>query len=79
VGLIAGVIEKTGIATVCLSLLREVSEKVRPPRSLFVPFPIGFPLGVPGNTEIQHAIIAAALGLFEDRSPLPVLHSFAIG
>jgi len=50
VGLIASVIEKSGIPTVCLSLLREVAEKVRPPRTLFVPFPIGYPLGASDRT-----------------------------
>jgi hypothetical protein len=54
VGLIAGVIEKSGMATVCLSLLREVTEKVRPPRSLYVDFPFGYPLGAPADPALQH-------------------------
>ncbi len=76
VGLIASVIEKAGIPTVCLSLLREVAEKVRPPRTLFVPFPIGYPLGAPGHPELQHSIIRAALNLFDVTGPLPLLHSY---
>jgi hypothetical protein len=79
VGLIASVIEKSGIPTVCLSLLREVSEKVRPPRTLFVPFPIGYPLGAPDQPELQHSIIRAALYLLDAAGPLPLLHSYESG
>ena len=77
VGLIASVIEKGGIPTVCLSLLREVAEKVRPPRTLFMPFPIGYPLGASDQPELQHSIIGTALDLFEATDPLPLLHSYA--
>jgi hypothetical protein len=76
VGLIASIIEKSGIPTVCLSLLREVSEKVKPPRTLFVPFPMGYPLGRPHDSEIQLAVIRAALKLFGDSESLPLLRDF---
>ena len=76
VGLIASVIEKSGIPTVCLSLLREVSEKVRPPRTLFVSFPIGYPLGAPDQPELQHSVIREALDLFRATGLLPLLHSY---
>lgn len=72
----ASVIEKTGIPTVCLSLLREVSEKVKPPRALFVPFRMGYPLGKPRDPTTQLAVIRAALTLLEDSAPLPVLRDF---
>jgi hypothetical protein len=48
---------------VSLSLLREITEKVRPPRSLWVPFPLGHPLGRPGDPELQRSILEAALDL----------------
>jgi hypothetical protein len=76
VGLIASVIEKTGIPTVCLSLLREVAVKVKPPRCLFVPFFHGFPLGKPHQPELQHRIIGAALELLRIQSPEPILRDF---
>jgi len=76
VGLIASVIEKGGIPTVCLSLLREVAEKVRPPRTLFMPFPIGYPLGASDQPELQHSIIRTALDLFKATDPLPLLRSY---
>ena len=79
VGLIASVLEKAGVPSVCLSLLREVTEKVRPPRTLFVPFPIGYPLGAPNQPELQHAVIRATLDLLHAAGPLPVVDEFASG
>jgi len=68
VGLVAAELERQGIATVALQLLRTVAEQVRPPRGLFVPFPHGYPLGAPADVELQHAVIDAALTLLEDGS-----------
>lgn len=76
VGLIASVIEKAGIPTVGLSLLLMVTKKVRPPRSLYVPFPFGYPLGKPHNPELQHRVIRAALNLLESPDQLPILQDF---
>ena len=78
VGLIAGILEKAGIATVCLSLLREVSLRVKPPRTLFVPFPLGYPLGKPSHPELQTLILRSALALLESTEPLPVLQDFGM-
>jgi len=75
VGLIQSIIEREGIATVSISLLREVTQVNKPPRALFVPFPMGFPLGAPNNPELQHQVIAAALALLE-RDDVPVLEEF---
>jgi len=76
VGLIAGAIEKAGIPTVSLSVLRKVTERVRPPRSLIVPFPFGYPLGKPRDARLQHQIIRAALSLLQSSEPLPLLCEF---
>ena len=70
-GLVAAELERRGIATVVIQLLREVAEKVRPPRALFVPFKHGYPLGTPDNPSRQHKVIEAALRLFEDSSLTP--------
>ncbi len=70
-------IEQAGVATVSLSLLREFSEKVRPPRALWVPFPFGRPLGAPGEPAIQRRTLAAALQLLE-RSDGPVLEELTL-
>ena len=78
VGLIAGAIEKAGIPTVSLSVVRKVTERVRPPRSLVVPFPFGHPLGKPRDAQLQHRIIRAALELLESSDPLPILRDFEL-
>ncbi|MDP6115451.1 MAG: hypothetical protein QF437_12970 [Planctomycetota bacterium] len=71
VGLAAAELERRGISTVTIQLLREAAEKVRPPRSLFVPFRHGYPLDKPDDADRQHEIIDAALRLLEDDSLKP--------
>lgn len=71
VGLIQAAIERVGIATVSISLLREVTRVIMPPRALFAPYRLGFPLGEPNNPELQHRVIAAALVLLE-RTDVPI-------
>jgi len=77
VGLVAAELERRGISTVSIQLLRHVAERVRPPRSLFVPFPHGFPLDQPAQPRRQCLVVDAALGLLEepDLTP-PVLVDF---
>lgn len=69
--LVAAELERTGIRTVCLQLLRGVAEKVRPPRALFVPFKHGYPLDQPNNPTAQHRVLEAALRLLEDDGEEP--------
>jgi len=71
VGLVAAELEREGIATVVIQLLREVAERVRPPRALFVPFPHGYPMGRPKSPTQQHAVLEAALRILDDRSLTP--------
>jgi hypothetical protein len=71
--LAAAELERQGIATVVLQLLRVVAERVRPPRALFVPFPHGYPLDVPDDAARQHAVIEAALRLLEMSAVQPPL------
>ena len=75
VGLVAGVLEAAGIATVCVALVRRVAERVRPPRALAVPFPFGRPLGAPHDPTGQRAVVARALALLAAPGPGPVLES----
>lgn len=75
VGLVQAAIEREGISTVSISLLREVTTLIRPPRALFVPYPLGYPLGEPNNPALQHRIIAAALSLLL-RTDVPVFEDF---
>lgn len=76
VGLIQRAIEYAGITTVSISLLREITEKIRPPRALFVPFPLGYPLGEPNNPDLQTRILRAAFALLL-RTDVPVLEEFS--
>ncbi len=75
VGLIGAAIERVGISSVCVSLLREVTEVNRPPRALFVPFPLGFPLGRPHDAALQLEVIRQSLKLLE-QTDCPVLEDF---
>jgi hypothetical protein len=71
VELIQRAIEYAGMSTVSLSVLREITEKVRPSRALFVPYL----LGEPNNAELQTRIICTAFALLP-RTDFPVLESF---
>lgn len=75
VGLIQSAIEREGIATVSITLLSDVTETIRPPRALSVPFRFGYPLGRPHDAKIQHEIISEALTLLSENE-LPILRSF---
>jgi len=77
VSLVAAELERHGIATVSIQLLRLAAEKVRPPRALLVPFPHGLPLGRPDDPALQHAVIEASLRLLEDaEAATPLLSEF---
>jgi len=71
---LARVLESHGIATTSISLVREHTEKIKPPRALFVPFPFGHALGRPNDAALQHRVLSAALDLLT--APGPVLADF---
>ena len=75
VGLAQQVVEARGIPTASITLLEDVTRKIRPPRALTVPYPLGFPLGEPGDAQLQRAILRALLALVE-RTDVPVLEPF---
>lgn len=75
VGLIQRAIEYAGVTTVSISLLREITEKIRPPRALFVPYRLGYPLGEANNAILQSCIMQSAFALLQ-RNDVPVLESF---
>ena len=76
VGLIAGELERRGIATTSVTMLKEVTRKVRTPRALAVPYPLGYPLGKPGDPALQIRILRAAFALLDAPGPPPVLRDF---
>ena len=73
VGLIQRAVEAVGVSTVSITLIEDITRRVRPPRALAVPYPFGHPLGEPNNPELQHAIIAEALALLEGTAEPPIL------
>jgi D-proline reductase (dithiol) PrdB len=75
-GLVQSIIEKAGIATVSVSLLMEVTERVAPPRVLFVDRPLGYPLGEPNNPELQKRIMLAAFDLLSKPMSEPLVEQF---
>ena len=68
-------LETEGLSTTGISLVREHTEAMAPPRALWVPFPLGRPLGAAGDAAFQHQVIAAVLALL-DRPRGPVLEDF---
>ena len=67
--------EDEGVPTVVVALVREQAEKVRPPRALWVPFPLGRPFGAPDDVDQQRRVLSRALALLEAPSG-PVLVDF---
>ena len=62
-GALSHFIEREGVATTSISLIREHSEYVKPPRALWVSFYLGRPFGVPGDADFQRDVLRAALQL----------------
>jgi len=74
VSLVAAELERHSISTVAIQLLKQVAERVRPPRALVVPFKHGYPLDQPNDAARQMAVIEAALQLLEIKDiPPPIL------
>jgi hypothetical protein len=77
VSLVAAEIERHGIPTVCQQYFREVAEKLRPPRALWVPFPLGYALGEPDNVPLQLDVLRQTFALLNEPGPPPVLKDYA--
>jgi hypothetical protein len=72
---LARVFEEAQLTTLTIAMVREHAERVKAPRTLFVPFPFGYALGKPNDPALQHRVIAAALDLLQ-REQGPVLEDF---
>ena len=79
VGLIQSIIERAGIPTASVTLLKEITERVAPPRALFVDFPLGYPLGAPNDSMLQSRIILAMLALLREPVPPAILWHLLAG
>lgn len=70
-GTIARNLEQAGLTTLVFSLVREHTEKLKPPRALFVPFPFGMPMGRPQRADEQRSVLRAGLALLAaERGPV---------
>jgi hypothetical protein len=75
VGALAQYFERGGIATTHVSLVREHTQAMQPPRALWVPFMLGRPFGAPNAPAFQRKVLVAALGLLAAERG-PVLEDF---
>jgi len=70
VGLIQRVIEDVGIATISITLSKEITGKVRPPRAIFFGSLLGHPISYPGQVSRQLCVLRLLLKyLGEIRAP----------
>jgi hypothetical protein len=63
VGLVQRVIEASGIPTVTLSMIPDLTRAVGVPRLAGISYPMGQPLGRPHDAEGQRAVLRATLEL----------------
>lgn len=60
--------------TVSVTVARDVTEAIKVPRALFLPWPMGHHFGVPFHRYLQRRVLLAALGLLESDSPGTILN-----
>jgi hypothetical protein len=70
VGALGHFIEREGVPTAQISLIREQTAAIKPPRALWVPFMLGRPFGAPNAPDFQRRVLF-------DRPTGPVLEDFA--
>ena len=52
--------------TVSVTVARDVTEAIKVPRALFVPWPMGHHFGVPFDIELQRVVVLTALAMLEN-------------
>ena len=67
---LAHVFEAEGLATIALGSQRAQIANTAPPRGLWCDFPLGRPLGRPGDAEFQHRVLAHAFRLLDATGPV---------
>ncbi len=74
-GALGHFLEDEGVPTTQISLVREHTAVMNPPRALWVPFILGRPFGVPRDAAFQRRVLVAVLSLLEAKSG-PVLEDY---
>ena len=64
-GLVQRAIEVAGIPTIGITLQKEVTRRVRPPRALYLRYPFGHPMGEAFAAAQQRTILMDALRALE--------------
>jgi hypothetical protein len=70
VSTLAHVFEAAGLSTVVFASMLEVAEKMHPSRTLYCEFPLGRPLGRPGDAAFQRDVIERGLALLDATEPV---------
>jgi len=70
-------LESEGIQTTGIALFRDIVESMQPPRILWVSFPLGRPLGKPGDAAFQTEVVKQTLALL-DGTDGPILVDYPI-
>lgn len=73
---VAHYIEEEGVPTAGISLVRENTVAMRPPRALWVSFELGRPFGAPHDAGLQKRTLRAALALLEREDGPVILEDF---
>ena len=60
-GLLQRVFDDAGLSTISLTLVKEITQQVKPSRALFVEHPFGFTFGNIGDRELQRRILEDCL------------------
>lgn len=58
-------VEAAGIPTLTMTSALDITEAVKPSRSVFLNFPLGHQTGKPHQPELQHRIVSDAMHAFE--------------
>lgn len=68
--------ERLGIPTASPSVARDVTERAKPPRALFLPFMMGHHFGVPHHRELQRRILMELLDLVQTAEQSGTIREF---
>ncbi|MGR8919718.1 MAG: hypothetical protein ACU85V_08865 [Gammaproteobacteria bacterium] len=63
--LVARHLEANGIPTLCLGSAKDILEAGRPPRAVFVDYPLGHSAGKPLDPDDQMSVVGSAVAAFE--------------
>ncbi len=58
-------VEAAGIPTLCMTSALDITQAVKPPRAVFLNFPLGHQTGKPHQPDLQRRILSDALRAFE--------------